>query len=275
MNVPADSPTSARSWIPSSDAVPTSASKENLETLPRSRSDTRGCVSPSASAARTWVHPRSVICFSIAIISSDRTRRFSASGGVSAMSFQTLTVRPCARRLPTRPVPLALVPGLYPAKTGMETRPRGRRIRHRRLTTERCSCGGSLVAFHVPPTLALPAAVDAVRPLLELLADASAPHADEQTPPTGERVPFIGGGLVLTAHQSTVTRAEPGRNGITPGRSIRTIAESGPHWNLLRLKWPIDYGAYRFGGESVRRHVPDLASRRGSDHVRVRHRSTS
>lgn len=57
MNVPADSPTSARSWIPSSDAIPTSASKENLETLPRSRSVTRGCVSPSASAARTWVHP--------------------------------------------------------------------------------------------------------------------------------------------------------------------------------------------------------------------------
>ncbi len=213
MNEPADSPTSARSWMPSPNAIPTSESKENLETLPRSRSDARGCVSPSASAAWTWVHPRSVICFSIAIISSDRTRRFSASGGVSAMSFQTLTVRPCGRRLPTRPVPLALVPGLYPAKTGMETRPPGQRIRHPRLTTERCSCGGSLVAFRVPPTLALPAAVDAVRPLLELLADASAPHADEHVPRCGERVPFITVGLVLAAHLSTVTRTEPCCNG--------------------------------------------------------------
>lgn len=96
----------------------------------------------------------------------------------------------------------------------METRPRGRRIRHPRLTTERCSCGGSLVAFPVPPTLALPAAVDAVRPLLELLANTSAPHADEHVSRGGERIPFIAVGLVLTAHLSTVSRHEPCRNGI-------------------------------------------------------------
>lgn len=89
----------------------------------------------------------------------------------------------------------------------METPPLGRRTRRLLVTIELGRCSGSLVAFQ--PPLPLPPAVNPMRPLLQSLAGSCSLHAHEHAPPTGERIPFIGGRLVLAPHESTVTRAEP------------------------------------------------------------------
>lgn len=71
-------------------ATLTSASSENRDTRPRSRSFMRGCVMPHWAAASTCVHLLSFTIAAIYCINSARVRRLAACSGVSARASHTL-----------------------------------------------------------------------------------------------------------------------------------------------------------------------------------------